>query len=154
MPIEHDVEFLERVPMLRLIGRAGLRIVAIGAEQRYVHGGEVLFEKNAPADCGYVVQEGAFNVSADRDGAVAFTAGPGTLLAEMALIAETDHAMTAVAAAPSTVIRIPRSLFVKMLEGYPDAARRLRDHIAARSDECARDLARLYAKMGGNARGQ
>ena len=34
MPIEHDVEFLERVPMLRLIGRAGLRIVAIGAEQR------------------------------------------------------------------------------------------------------------------------
>ena len=26
MPIEHDVEFLERVPMLRLIGRAGGRM--------------------------------------------------------------------------------------------------------------------------------
>ena len=61
MPIEDDVEFLESVPMLRLVGRAGLRIIAIGAEQRYVHGGEVLFHKNSPADSGYVVQEGAFD---------------------------------------------------------------------------------------------
>ena len=46
MTIEDDVKLLERVPFLRLVGRAGLRIIAIGAEQRYVHGGEILFHKN------------------------------------------------------------------------------------------------------------
>ena len=31
------------------------------------------------------------------------------------------------------MIRISRSLFLKMLEGYPDAAQSLRDQIAARA---------------------
>lgn len=154
MALEDDIKFLERVPLLRLVGRAGLRIVAIGAEQRYVHGGEILFHKNAHADSGYVVQEGAFALSADVEGALAYTAGPGTLLAEMALMSETDHGMTATATTPSTVVRIPRSLFLKMLEGYPDAARRVRDHIAARAEQSERELARIHAAMGGGDRGQ
>jgi CRP-like cAMP-binding protein len=155
MTIEDDVKFLERVPMLRLVGRSGLRIIAIGAEQRYVHGGEILFHKNTAADSGYVVQEGAFRVSNDRDeGGLGFNAGPGTLLAEMAMIAETDYSMTATAMTPSTVIRIPRSLFLKMLEGYPDAARRLRDHIATQAEQSERELARIHVALGGNDRGQ
>jgi CRP-like cAMP-binding protein len=155
MTIEDDVKFLERVPALRLIGRAGLRIVAIGAEQRYVHGGEVLFEKNTPADSGYVVQEGGFHVSNDlRVGAVGFNAGPGTLLAEMALMADTQYSMTATAITPSTVIRIPRSLFLRVLEGYPDAATRLRDYIAERGEQSEHDLSRIHALMSDNERGQ
>jgi CRP-like cAMP-binding protein len=38
------------------------------------------------------------------------------------------------------VLRIPRTLFLKMLEGYPDAAKKLRDVIAARADQSARDI--------------
>ena len=60
-------------------------------------------------------------------------AGPGTLLGELALIAETKRPATAIAVEPSTVIRISRSLFLKMLEGYPEAANILRDQIAARA---------------------
>jgi CRP-like cAMP-binding protein len=155
MTIEDDVKFLERVPLLRLVGRSGLRIIAIGAEQRYVHGGEILYHKNTAADSSYVVQEGAFRVSSDRDDdTFGFNAGPGTLLAEMAMIAETDYGMTATAITPSTVIRIPRSLFLKMLEGYPDAARRLRDHIATQADESGAELVHIHTVMRGNDRGQ
>ena len=154
MAIEDDIKFLESVPLLRLVGRAALRIVAIGAEQRYVHGGEILFHRNAHADSGYVVQEGAFSVSGDPERGTPATAGPGTLLAEMAMMAETDHGVTATAMTPSTVVRIPRSLFLKMLEGYPDAARRLRDHIASRTEQSERDLAKLHAMMTGGNRGQ
>jgi CRP-like cAMP-binding protein len=150
MTIEDDVKLLERVPFLRLVGRAGLRIIAIGAEQRYVHGGEVLFHKNTPADSSYVVQEGAFRVG---EGSLSFNAGPGTLLAEMAMIADTQHTMTATAITPSTVIRIPRSLFLKMLEGYPDAARQLRDHIEMEAEQSALDLAHIHTAMRGKDRG-
>ncbi len=147
MAIEDDVKFLEQVPLLRLVGRAALRIVVIGAEQRYVHGGEVLFHKNARADSAYVILEGAFRLSDDVDDTLAYNAGPGSLLAEMALMAETDHGMTATAMTPSTVMRIPRSLFLKMLEGYPDAARRVRDNVAARAEQTRRELARVHGVL-------
>ena len=155
MTIEDDVKSLERAPLLRLVGRSGLRIIAIGAEQRYVHGGEILFHKNLPADSAYFVQEGGFRVSNDRDESpFSFNAGPGMLLAEMAMIAETNYAMTATAMTPSTVIRIPRTLFLKMLEGYPDAARRLRDHIEEEAEQSGLDLAQIHIAMRGNDRGQ
>ena len=54
--------FIERVPTLRTLGRDALRILAIGAESRYVHKGEVLFIAGEPADCGYVIQEGSFQL--------------------------------------------------------------------------------------------
>jgi len=41
--IEDDIVFIERVPTLRTLGHDALRILAIGAESRYVHKGEVLF---------------------------------------------------------------------------------------------------------------
>jgi CRP-like cAMP-binding protein len=154
MAIEDDIKFLERVPMLRLIGRAGLRIISIGAETRYVHGGEVLFHRDSHADSGYVVQEGAFSLTADPTRDPVQTAGPGTLLAEMSLMAETVHSMTATASTPSTVMRIPRSLFLKTLDGYPDAARRIRDHVLARAQQTERDLTRLHAHMSSSSRGQ
>ncbi len=62
MSIEDDIAFLERVPTLRLLGRTALRILAIGAESRYVHGGEALFHAGDPADGGYVIQEGSFEL--------------------------------------------------------------------------------------------
>jgi CRP-like cAMP-binding protein len=140
MTIEDDIAFLERVPTLALLGRQALRILAIGAESRYVHRGEALFTAGEPADCGYVVQEGSFRLTTasrpDNDHVV----GPATLLGEFALIAETVRPVTATAAEPSTVIRISRSLFLKMLEGFPDAARRLRDTILARTDQMSREM--------------
>ena len=134
MSIEDDIAFFERVPTLRLLGRTALRILAIGAETRYIHDGELLFTAGDTSDGGYVIQEGVFGLqSAGRsDGVVV---GPGTLLGELALLAETKRPATAIAREPSTVIRISRSLFLKMLEGYPDLAYRLRNSIAARTTQ-------------------
>jgi hypothetical protein len=50
--IEDDIAFIERVPTLRMLGRTALRILAIGAESRYVHKGEVLFNAGETTDCG------------------------------------------------------------------------------------------------------
>ena len=94
--IEDDIVFLERVPTLRLLGRDALRILAIGAESRYVHDGEVLFVAGEAADCGYVVQEGSFELATRVEAAPARSiAGPGTLLGELALITETTRPATA-----------------------------------------------------------
>ena len=145
MSIEEDIAFLERVPSFAMLGRDALRILAIGAESRYVHGGEVLFTAGEPADAGYLVQEGSFILTVDNTDAstAEVTVVRGALLGELALLTETTRPVTATAAEPSTVIRVPRGLFLKMLEGFPDAALRLRDYIAARTDQATRDMVEL-----------
>jgi CRP-like cAMP-binding protein len=55
--------------------------------------------------------------------------------------------VTAIAKEPTVVIRISRSLFRKMLEGYPAAARRLRDLMAARVGDLTQDLERVQRRM-------
>lgn len=135
MTIEDDIAFLERVPTLALLGREALRILAIGAESRYVHDGDVLFREGEAADGAYVIQEGALTLTSEQVGVEPLTVRVGALIGELALLTETVRPATATATEPSSVIRIPRKLFLKMLEGYPDSARRLREVIAARAQK-------------------
>jgi len=128
MAIEDDINFFEKVPTLSMLGRGALRILAIGAESRYVHSGETLFAVGDDADGGYVVQEGSFRLSPrGGDNAKSIKVGVGTLLGELALFTETtrpgtqpleinafgagrrpfgDHSASVVARSPSTVPRL------------------------------------------------
>jgi len=74
------------------------------------------------------------------EGGNSVVVGRGTLLGELALLTETVRPVTATAKEPSTVLRVPRTLFLKMLEGYPDAAKKLRDVIATRTEQSTREI--------------
>jgi len=138
MSIEDDVALLERVPTLRLLGRESLRMLAIGSEARDVPRGDFLFQQGDEADSGFVVQRGSFVID---DGAGAeMTAGPGALLGELALVMAMRRPSTATALEYSTVIRINRGLFQRVLESDPAAARRLRDEFATRTSQIASDI--------------
>ena len=145
MAIDDDITFLERVPTLSLLGRQALRILAIGAETRYIHSGEVLFKRGDEADGAYVIQEGRFKLSSNDDNEL--TVGPCTLLGEVALFSETRRPATARALEPSTVLRIPRFLFVRMLDSFPEAARKLREILAARLDQATREISNVRAVL-------
>jgi len=150
MSIEDDIAFLESVPALAFLGRDALRIIAIGSESRYIHEGISLFAEGEDADGAYVVQDGAFELVSEKNRNIApTTVGPGALLGEIALLSETKRPVTATARAPSSVVRISRSLFLKMLEGYPDAAVRMREALAARANETVREFAKVRAGLAG-----
>ena len=140
MTIEDDIAFLERIPILRRLGAAALRILAIGAESHDVPAGQVLFTAGETADGAYIVQRGSFLLLTGRKTDAEVVAGPGTLLGEAALLTETRRPATARAREDSTVLRISRTLFLRILDGYPDAAVRLRELIASRADQWAREL--------------
>jgi CRP-like cAMP-binding protein len=148
MSLEDDIAFLEQVPTLALLGRPALRILAIGAESKNIPSGAVLYYAGDLADGGYVIQEGSFLLEPDRPGAgEEVVAEPGTLLGELALVTDTMHTATATAQQSSVVIRIPRSLFLKMLEGYPQAAKVLRDAMAERVADWGRDISSVKEKL-------
>jgi len=147
MSIEDDVALLERVPTLRLLGDTSLRMLAIGSEQRDFARGDVLFNAGEAADAGYVVQRGAFQVTMEDGGTHELVARPGDLIGELALVMPMPRPSTVVALEYSSAIRIARSLFQRVLESDPTAARRLRDEFAARTSQIASDIMMAGAKL-------
>ena len=145
MSIEDDVALLERVPTLRLLGTTALRMLAIGSEQRDFARGDVLFNAGEDADAGYIVQRGAFRI--EDGGGVEIIAGPGALIGELALVVAMPRPSTAIALEHSSVIRVARSLFQRVLESDPAAARRLRDEFANRTSQIASEILMAGAKL-------
>ena len=141
MSLEDDIAFFEQVPTFAALGKQALRILAIGAETKHLPNGAVLFYAGELADGGYVVQEGSLLLEPNSPlQGKQYVAGLGTLVSELALLTDTVCATTAIAKGPTVVIRISRSLFRKMLEGYPAAAQQLRDMVAERVDGWTREL--------------
>jgi CRP-like cAMP-binding protein len=145
MSIEDDVALLERVPTLRLLGMTALRMLAIGSEQRDFARGELLFAAGDDADAGFIVQRGSFRI-ADDNGAETIV-GPGALIGELALVVAMPRPSTATALEHSSVIRVARSLFQRVLESDPAAARKLRDEFANRTSQIASDILMAGAKL-------
>lgn len=148
MAIEDDIAFFETVPTLALLGKQALRVLAIGAEVRQLQTGGVLVYAGELVDGGYVVQSGTLVLEESITGEIEeHTVGPGTLLAELALLTEIVSPVTMIATEPSVLIRIPRNLFRKMLEGYPAAAKRLRDVMAERVDSWTGELTGVKSRL-------
>jgi CRP-like cAMP-binding protein len=145
MSIDDDVALLERVPTLRLLGDGALRMLAIGSEQRDIARGDHLFHEGDDADCGFVVQRGALRI--DNGSGAEIIAGPATLVGELALVVAMKRPGNALAVEYTTVIRISRSLFQRVLESDPAAARRLRDEFAVRSSQIASDILAAGGKL-------
>jgi CRP-like cAMP-binding protein len=149
MTIEDDIAFLERVPTFAQLGFSALQIVAIGSEAKHLEDGEVLFRAGETADGGYVIQQGSLKLTRHdaKRSDPSITLGPGVLVGELALLTETVRPATAIAAEPTTVIRISRSLFRKVLEGFPEAARLMRDRLAERANEAADEITAVRSTL-------
>ena len=102
-------------------------------------------EAGDDGDAGFVVQSGAFRVS--DDSGAELVVGPGTLIGELALVVAMPRPSTVVALEHSSVIRIARSLFQRVLESDPAAALRLRDEFANRTSQIASDILMAGAKL-------
>jgi CRP-like cAMP-binding protein len=154
MTIEDDIAFLERVPTFAQLGFSALQIVAIGSETKHLDDGEVLFRAGETADAGYVIQEGSLKLTKHdpKRSDPSVTLGPGVLIGELALVTETVRPVTAIAAEPTTVIRISRSLFRKVLEGFPEAARLMRDRLAERANQATEEISQVRGALDSPSR--
>jgi CRP-like cAMP-binding protein len=149
MTIEDDIAFLKRVPTFAQLGFSALQIVAIGSETKQLADGDVLFRAGETADAGYVIQEGALKLTRrdPKQSDSGVTLGPGVLVGELALLTETIRPATATAAGPTIVIRVSRSLFRKVLEGFPEAARITRDRLTERANQAAEELSTIRGTL-------
>jgi len=148
--LDADIALLREVATFDILDAEALRILAISAEVRTLAPGEALFRAGETADCAYVLVSGIVNLVTEVPGGepkVLHKVKPGTLLGETALVAATPRPATALAAEAASVMRISRSTFLRMLEGYPQAAKKLRRAFAKRLESTMRALDRVRASL-------
>lgn len=143
MSLARDMDLLRQVPLLSEFPDEQLRLLAFSAENVAYRDGEVLFSEGERADAGLVVASGAVLLETEDGAGRTMTAGPGSLIGETALLVETRRPARAVASGPTEVIRIRRALFKRMLQEFPDIARRLFDARAAEFRKTAGALQRV-----------
>src|ERR1700730_7244025 len=134
MALEDGIDFLDRIPALHLLRTDALRILAISVETTRPGLSDILFEEGQPAEGGFVIVNGSvvLQQAGDTAGDDAITARRGSLIGETAMIVETVRPSTAIALESSILFRIPRVVFIRILEGEPSAATALRRLSAAR----------------------
>lgn len=131
MGLESDIALLGNVPVFADMSREQLRLLAFGAEHRWLSDGETLFREEARADGGFVVVSGEILLMSRDRSRVLAVAPEGALIGELSLIAETRRHSTAVARGETEVIRIGRQLFRRLLEEFPDIAASIQATLAA-----------------------
>ena len=144
MAIGDNVRDLARNSTLRDLDPEALRLIGFSAETRILRAGDILFRRGDPSDGGYLVVSGALALESDGPTVIA---RPPTLLGDMALLAATQRPATALAREPSSVLKISRELFHRVLGEYPESATRLRRSMAERLRGLSADLDRARTTL-------
>ncbi|HEV2552275.1 MAG TPA: Crp/Fnr family transcriptional regulator [Bosea sp. (in: a-proteobacteria)] len=123
MALDDDIALLARQPLLGLMERDALRLVAFAAESRILRAGDVLFRVGEPSDGAVLVISGAVALDSREDGQPAQEiVGPGALIGEMALFTAVARPVTAIAREPTQVMRLSRSVMRRVLAESPGSA--------------------------------
>lgn len=119
-----------------------LRLLAFGTERQWHNSGSELFHDGEPSDGGYIVASGQVDIITWRGERqiILDSCKEAALIGEMALLTENRRVGTALARVDSEVMFIPRGLFRRMLNEYPEMAAMLRERIAENVRMIVRDL--------------
>jgi CRP-like cAMP-binding protein len=141
MALDDDMDLLARQPLLGLMPREALRLVAFAAETRLLRAGDILFRQGEVADCGYIIMSGAVALDPRDDGSPAMeVATTGHLLGETALFAEVQRPATAVARETTTALRISRPVMARVLGEFPEAAALMHQALSQRMQQMSGQL--------------
>ncbi len=141
MAFETELEDIQRIDLFAAFELGALRDLIFSSETRLLRAGDTLFRRGEASDGGYLLTAGSVAIEA-RDPAkpAEKILRPVALLGETALVASTTRPATALAREPSTVLKIPRTLFHQILEKHPATATLVRQFFRDRLSDFSQHL--------------
>lgn len=141
MSIEDDIQTLARVPLFQSLDLEALRILAFSSDSRTVAAGDVLMRKGKPSEGGFLIMRGSVLLDGvGEDTTNPFIAKPGSLIGEINLITDIPCRINAVMREKGEVVAISRTLFRRVLAGYPSSAAQIRKNMAERLQATVKQL--------------
>lgn len=146
MTLDEDMRILSGVELFRGFSREQLRLLAFGAETISLAAGRKLYAEGAPADCAFIVVTGEVAIYRQKGDMreILMVERRGAILGQFALISEGERLTAADAQTDVQVIRLGRSMFLRVLEEFPDLAIDLHQRII---EDLEMMLSRMTAVM-------
>ncbi len=150
MALDDHIRILSGVRLFAGFTPEQLSLLAFGAEAMRLAAGKKLFREDDDAHSAYIVTRGRIALFREHDGqhVELDTAETGSVLGEMALIADTRRLTSAEAATDAEVLRINRSMFRRILEEYPETAETLRAQIIEDLQALIRRIEKVGERLG------
>ncbi len=129
MSLESDVRRLSGTRPFNMLPREALQLLAFSCERRQLKAGQTLFAAGEPADGAYFLLEGEIALSADGEER---RVAAGALIGETALIVDVMRGAGARASVDSTLLRISRDTFRRVLGEFPASAVKVHASVSVR----------------------
>jgi len=151
MALDDDIRILSDVGLFEGFTQEQLRLLAFGAETTLLGAEKKLYREDDEADSAYVVVAGRIVLYREGEGErlVIGHVGPGAIMGELALIADTRRLTSASAEIDSEVLRLNRRMFRRILEEYPDLAVQLHHRISAELQAFLQKIENLAPRFAG-----
>lgn len=149
MALNDDIAVLARVALFAKMGEEQLRLIAFGAEPVQLPQGNMLCRAGEMADGGFVLVAGklARLIGSTQDIDRTFTEA-GTLIGELSLLTRCAWQSTIAAETSCRLLRLPRPLFRRILEEYPQTALELERTLTADLSTKVRAMETAAKKLG------
>ena len=143
MSLDSDVRRMSLTRPFSLLPREALQLLAFSCEKRQLKVDQTLFVAGEPADCAFFLLTGEIALSAAGEERLV---APGALIGETALAVEVLRGAGARASADSTLLRIPRETFRRVLSEFPEAAVKVHADASKRTRRFLNQLETIRAR--------
>ncbi|MFV0279850.1 MAG: cyclic nucleotide-binding domain-containing protein [Rhodoblastus sp.] len=145
MALDDDIKLFSQIPIFRLLEPDALRLLAFSAETVLLRAGDVLCAAPAQLEGGHLVMKGSLALFDNRDaiGEPASIIKAPALIGELAMITSTEAAGSIIAREPTTLLRVSRVVFHRVLGEYPRSALAIQREVNGRLSGLSSQLTQL-----------
>ncbi len=144
------IELLENLPIFGGLSKAQLGSIVNAAPKAFFEAGDNLITKDQPGDTAYLIMTGTAQcLNFPGTPAAGDKIEPGSLVGELAMLAETVHALTVQARARVRALALKREALRHTMKRDPAIAQRISDNLLLRLQTFASDLRRLDDFLAG-----
>ena len=111
---------MRRVPFLNNMSTDALRLLSFSGETQILRANDILFEAGTASKGGFLLLQGA--IIMEQNGQPVQRVEMDSLIGELALLTQTIHPATAVAATACTLLHMPRTRVARVVQEFPDDA--------------------------------
>ena len=122
MSVRVNAEVFRRIPLFAECDPAHLQVMAFACDRQEFPSGSSVIRQGETGDSGYLILRGAADVLLTEAGVSRAIARvePGSFIGELGMIAMLPYAVTVAATSDVSVARVSRSLFMRVVEEFPD----------------------------------
>ena len=152
MAIDILVQPMLRVPLFRALKPLQITEIVRRADRAIYRPGDVIIRDQEAAEAAILIVSGdAVRILAPERRRPAEPIVAGSLLAEMAMLIETEHTSTVVARSAVRALRISRTEMLRQMADDPALAHHFVDHISGRLSRLAEELRLVDGILGGSS---